>query len=427
MTNAIGIQFSPDGTWVAFTAYSTFGVYSLEAHHLVYKSTFGTAGLTGSAFSPDGRHLVVVSADGGGAVYRATGAEQSVIDAGPIDSEIVELPLALTREGVVATFSPTEGGNAHRPVVRTWSWNGESTAPPLVLAPNNCPYFGVAPVGTVDFVATADCGQLGDKATSPQPVTVWDVGKRKVVKTLTTTAAGVGDFPEISRDGSWILEHVQQKANPRQPVLNVLNVKTGVTTLINEHCVGALRGPAITDDGARVMVPCGSELLGWQMTTKPPAAYRLAAGFVTQPQGRLSFSPDGRRVGVANMNGEGQVGILDAETGKTLAVLAGHTDRVPRVVWSPNGKLFLTASRDGTARVWDPTSGRLLRTLDHPAPLFGAAFSPDSRTIATMDANGTIRVWDACTDCENPDALLALAKTRVTRELTPSERVTYLR
>jgi hypothetical protein len=43
-----------------------------------------------------------------------------------------------------------------------------------------------------------------------------------------------------------------------------------------------------------------------------------------------------------------------------------------------------------------------------------------------MDANGTIRVWDACTDCENPDALMAFAKTRVTRELTPSERVTYL-
>jgi hypothetical protein len=30
-------------------------------------------------------------------------------------------------------------------------------------------------------------------------------------------------------------------------------------------------------------------------------------------------------------------------------------------------------------------------------------------------------------DCENPDPLMVLAKTRVTRELTPSEKLTYLR
>jgi len=34
---------------------------------------------------------------------------------------------------------------------------------------------------------------------------------------------------------------------------------------------------------------------------------------------------------------------------------------------------------------------------------------------------------DACSDCENPNALTAIAKTRVTRELTPSEKLTYLR
>jgi len=46
--------------------------------------------------------------------------------------------------------------------------------------------------------------------------------------------------------------------------------------------------------------------------------------------------------------------------------------------------------------------------------------------VATLDYAGVIRVWDACTDCQNPTALLALAQTRVTRQLTPAERRTFL-
>jgi hypothetical protein len=44
---------------------------------------------------------------------------------------------------------------------------------------------------------------------------------------------------------------------------------------------------------------------------------------------------------------------------------------------------------------------------------------------ATLDYAGVIRVWDACTYCQNPTALLALAQTRVTRQLTPAERRTF--
>ena len=35
-------------------------------------------------------------------------------------------------------------------------------------------------------------------------------------------------------------------------------------------------------------------------------------------------------------------------------------------------------------------------------------------------------VWDACTACGNATALVAIARTRVTRQLTPLERVTFV-
>ena len=45
------------------------------------------------------------------------------------------------------------------------------------------------------------------------------------------------------------------------------------------------------------------------------------------------------------------------------AHLKGHTYSVRSAVFSADGKLVVTASDDGTARIWDAASGRHLHTL----------------------------------------------------------------
>ena len=48
-----------------------------------------------------------------------------------------------------------------------------------------------------------------------------------------------------------------------------------------------------------------------------------------------------------------------------LSVLRGHEDQVERASFSPDGTRVVTASDDGTARIWNPATGeaRVLRAL----------------------------------------------------------------
>ncbi|WP_438939606.1 nSTAND1 domain-containing NTPase [Catenulispora pinisilvae] len=78
--------------------------------------------------------------------------------------------------------------------------------------------------------------------------------------------------------------------------------------------------------------------------------------------------------------------------------LVGHTATVRSVAWSPNAHQIVTASRDGTARIWDAATGTTRHVLrGHDGMVEGAGWSPDSRLVATASRDRTVRIWDAAT------------------------------
>jgi hypothetical protein len=64
----------------------------------------------------------------------------------------------------------------------------------------------------------------------------------------------------------------------------------------------------------------------------------------------VAFSPDGLRL--ASAHPDGTVRLWDADTGKQLAVLQGHTGEVLAVAFSPDGSRIASADKDGTVRLW---------------------------------------------------------------------------
>src|SRR5580704_13729750 len=75
---------------------------------------------------------------------------------------------------------------------------------------------------------------------------------------------------------------------------------------------------------------------------------------------------------------------------KFRAALIGHADLVDSVVFSPDGSRIMTASWDGTARLWDTKTGAALTTFSgHTTWLNSAQFSRDGRRIVTASSDKT--------------------------------------
>jgi WD40 repeat protein/class 3 adenylate cyclase len=113
------------------------------------------------------------------------------------------------------------------------------------------------------------------------------------------------------------------------------------------------------------------------------------------------WSPSGERILAGPWAGPGPK-VYDAVTGEAQIALYRENPSVNlRVIaWSPTGDRILTALADGSASVWNASSGEELFTFrGHGAEITGywegcAAWSPDGQWVATCSTNGTAMVWD---------------------------------
>ena len=83
-----------------------------------------------------------------------------------------------------------------------------------------------------------------------------------------------------------------------------------------------------------------------------------------------------------------------AKVGMKNLICQGHSGPVTSVAFAPDGKTFLSGSRDNTVRVWDSATGQYLRVCEgHRNSVYSVAFAPDGKTFLSGSADGTVRVW----------------------------------
>jgi WD40 repeat protein/DNA-binding SARP family transcriptional activator len=113
----------------------------------------------------------------------------------------------------------------------------------------------------------------------------------------------------------------------------------------------------------------------------------------------VAVSPDGQWV--AGGTEVGDVRLWRTETGQLERIMAGHTDRVWAVAFSPDGRTLACGWKDHTVCVWDLTDAASLargqpRALlhGHTQLIHAVTFSPDGKWLASGSEDNTVRLWD---------------------------------
>jgi WD40 repeat protein len=107
----------------------------------------------------------------------------------------------------------------------------------------------------------------------------------------------------------------------------------------------------------------------------------------------LAFSPDGKQIAVGGS--DTRIYLFQANDGKFIRQLQGHTGAVTALAFHPAGNLLLSGSKDRSVRLWNPQAGNVLKVLDgHAAWVEGITLLNKGTKLVSASADQTVRLWD---------------------------------
>lgn len=246
-------------------------------------------------------------------------------------------------------------------------------------------------------------------------------GNAETAALLAVRAAGFASLPEISTalnnavDRLYTLESYPDGSNlpfPKDPLLPVAILDSDPA--VTAYAFNPVDGSVFTgrNDGTLRKWVGGTFQLLFVFTGRHDSTITA-----------MRVSPDGRLLLTGAT--DGSIRLWDTTTGLLIRNFAGHTSEIRVLQFMSDQTLIVSGGADNTLRVWETASGELRRMLTgHTSPVSSIAFTQNGE-ILSLSRDGSARRWTLGT-IERPQSLnAASACARIFRDLTPEERATF--
>jgi WD40 repeat protein len=409
--------FTPDDRFiVASSRDGSVYVWDLASHRLLM-TLLGQAGAVHSvSVSPDGTRIVTAGSDGKATIWSARPSEQQGSALVHPDGQDLNTT-TFSPQGTLIASASSDG--------TTRIWDARTHRRLHVLTQPGSPRPAVA---SAEFSTN---GKLLVTADDNGNAIVWNVQRGSPVQRLADSSQGSLVGAVFSPNGNWIVTAGGTGARLWKATGDGHYRRTG--TVFDEG--NDLRWAVFSRDSSRVITAeSGGAAKVWAVA-RPTAPLATLTEPGDEALSSAWFNPHSAQLGgrtypggalVVTSSDDGTARVWDVSSGAQLeSITEPGRSSIYNAEFSPDGRTLLTASEDGTARLWSVSSGELLTTVYNGNAVDDAEFSPSGQAIVTAGAYGIARVFS--TELAGPiDSLVAVANHRLTRSLKPSELKTYV-
>jgi WD40 repeat protein len=227
-------------------------------------------------------------------------------------------------------------------------------------------------------------GKLAAFASADRSVRIHDLDSRRDLRRCIGHTASVWCVA-FSPDGARIL------SGGKDGTVRLWDVETARELKKIEAHRDLVSAVAFTPDGKRALsAGYDHELALWDLERG-----ERVSGFSFARPARyvhaLAVSVDGK---YALAGGENNLYLLETATGKLVRKLMGHTGWINGLAFAADGKHAVSASDDGTARMWEIETSKLVQTFKgHQGAVKAAVMDAGEKRVLTGGADATVRLW----------------------------------
>lgn len=129
-------------------------------------------------------------------------------------------------------------------------------------------------------------------------------------------------------------------------------------------------------------------------TLIPELRIPITHGFLYEAR----FSHDGKYA-VLGAN-DGSATLWETTSGNCINTLIGHKSIIIKAVFSSDDKLLATAGWDSRIRLWEVSTGKCLKVFNHNHIINSIAFTKDGTQLLSCSKDNTLKLWSVNTDAE---------------------------